>query len=174
MVAPRTTLIVVGGLPATGKTAVAGALARRTGFAYLRIDTIEQAIVRATDLRQPLGPVGYAVGYELAAEQLRHGASVVAECVNPLRITRDSWRATGAGAGAAVLEVELVCSDRAEHRRRAETRRLDIPDLVPPSWQQIVDREYQLWDRDHVVIDTAAYSARAAAGLIYDRIRSGP
>jgi predicted kinase len=33
-------LIVVGGLPATGKSTVAGALVRQTGFAYVRVDRI--------------------------------------------------------------------------------------------------------------------------------------
>ena len=33
-------LIVVGGLPATGKSTVASALARRTGFAFVRVDRI--------------------------------------------------------------------------------------------------------------------------------------
>jgi predicted kinase len=117
--------------------------------------------------------VGYVVGYDLAAEQLRHGISAAADCVNPLNITRDSWRACAAANGACVVEVELFCSDRTEHHRRAATRRSDIPDLIPPSWQQIVDREYEVWERDHVLIDTAAHSAHAAAGLIYDRIRSG-
>jgi hypothetical protein len=54
-------LIVVGGLPAAGKSTLAAELARRTGFAFLRVDTIEQAIVRTSALTQPLGPVGYVV-----------------------------------------------------------------------------------------------------------------
>jgi len=74
-------LIVIGGQPATGKSTVASVLVRRTGFAYLRVDRIEQAIMDSTDLRQPLGPVGYMVAYDVAAEQLRHGVGVVAECV---------------------------------------------------------------------------------------------
>jgi hypothetical protein len=54
--------------------------------------------------------------------------------------------------------VELVCSDRAEHERRATTRTVDIPDLVLPTWADILAREYEPWDRAHVVLDTAGKS----------------
>ncbi len=40
-------LVVVRGLPATGKSTVAGELVRQTGFAFVRVDRIEQAIVPA-------------------------------------------------------------------------------------------------------------------------------
>jgi predicted kinase len=164
-------LIVVGGLPASGKTTVATELARRTGFSYLRVDTIEQAIVRSTPLAGPVGPVGYVVAYDVAADLLRTGVSVVAECVNPLAITRDAWRDTGLAQGARVLEVEIVCSDPAEHRRRAETRDTGIPGHVPPTWQQIVDREYEPWTRDRLVVDTAARSIGEAAAVIESAAR---
>lgn len=159
-------LIVVGGLPATGKSTVASVLVRRTGFAFVRVDRIEQAIIGSAELPAPLGPVGYTVAYSIAGEQLRHGISVVAECVNPVAVTRDAWRGVAADNGARVLEVELVCSDPGAHRRRAQTRQVDIPGLALPSWQQIVDREYEPWDRDHLVIDTAIQPPAAAVTAI--------
>ena len=161
-------LIVVGGLPATGKSTVASALARRTGFAFVRVDRIEQAIIDSTDLTQPLGPVGYTVAYGVAAEQLRHGVSVVAESVNPLGVTRDAWRGVAADTGARVLEVELICSDQAAHAERVRTRDVDIAGLTQPTWQQILDREYEPWKRGHLVIDTAVQSPAAAVGAILE------
>jgi len=77
-------LIIVCGLPATGKTTLSRLLARDLGAVHLRIDTIEQAIVRSGAAERPLGPVGYTVAHALAADQLRQGLAVVAECVNPL------------------------------------------------------------------------------------------
>jgi hypothetical protein len=56
-----------------------------------------------------------------------------------------------------------VCSDPTEHVRRVTSRVVDIPDLVPPTWAQIVDRDYEPWDRPHVVLDTAGRSAEDAA-----------
>jgi predicted kinase len=159
-------LIVVGGLPATGKSTVASALVRRTGFAYLRVDRIEQAIIGSAELRPPLGPVGYMVAYDVAAEQLRHGVSVVAECVNPLGVTRDAWRDIAAGHGARPIEVELICTDLAAHRTRVQTREADIPGLALPSWQQVLDRDYEPWGRDHLVLDTATQPPAAVVETI--------
>ena len=66
----------------------------------------------------------------------------------------------------------VISSDPDEHRRRAEQRDIDVPGLVRPTWQAIVDREYDPWERDRVVIDTAVVGVaeavdivRAAAGL---------
>lgn len=148
-------LTVIGGLPATGKSTIATLLASQTRAPYVRVDRIEQAIVDWSALAHPLGPVGYGVAYAVAGEQLSLGLDVVVECVNPVELTRESWRSTAERAGAAVVEVELVCSDLAEHRRRVESRRSDIDRLVLPTWEQVVRREYHAWDQPHLVIDTS-------------------
>ncbi|MDQ1023172.1 putative kinase [Streptomyces umbrinus] len=66
-------LIVIGGLPATGKTTLARLLAADIGAVHLRVDTIEQALVRSGLTGHPVGPAGYVVGYALAEEHLRQG-----------------------------------------------------------------------------------------------------
>lgn len=165
-------LIVIGGLPATGKTTLARLLAARTRGVHLRIDTIEQAIVRSGLARHPVGPVGYVVGYALAEEQLRQGHTVIAESVNPLAVTRDAWRAAAVRAGVPVLEVELVCSDPDEHRSRARSRSVDIPDLPLPDWEQIVGQDYEPWHRDHLVVDTAGQQPEDSLGPLVEAVLS--
>lgn len=159
-------LTVIGGLPATGKTTVSAALARATRASYLRVDTIETTIVRNSELVHPLGPVGYAVAHSLAAEQLRLGLDVVIECVNALTVIRDGWLELAGRVGVGLLEVELVCSDEAMHRHRVATREVDIPDLPLPSWAQIQAREYEPWERDHLVVDTAVVPVGSAVATI--------
>jgi predicted kinase len=160
-------LVVMSGLPATGKTTVASALALRTGLAYVRVDSIEHAIRRYGVLS---GPEGYSVGYAVAADQLRIGHGVIADCVNPLAVTRNAWRAVAAEHAADLLEVEVICADPAEHRRRAEGRTPDIPGLHQPTWQDILDRDYDPWDRDHLVIDTATVTPAEAVAVITETI----
>lgn len=149
-------LFIFGGLPACGKTTVAKALARKIGACHLRIDTLEQAIVRV-GLCSPgkLQGEGYQIARELAKDQLANGVSVIADCVNPLELTRDWWRAVANSAECRAIEVEFVCSDLSLHRHRAESRASDIEGLVQPDWNAIVQREYESWTQEHLVLDMA-------------------
>ncbi|MEW2406075.1 AAA family ATPase [Streptomyces griseoviridis] len=159
-------LIVIGGLPGTGKTTLARLLAARIGAVHLRIDTIEQAIVRSGLAQHPVGPAGYVIGYALAEEHLQQGLTVIAESVNPLAVTRDSWKNVGSKVAVPVVEVEVVCSDPDEHRGRVTTRSIDIPDLPLPDWQQVLTRDYEPWDREHLVVDTAGQNPRESLALL--------
>ncbi|MFF4503105.1 AAA family ATPase [Streptomyces sp. NPDC001401] len=160
-------LVVIGGLPATGKTTLARLLAGRMGAVHLRVDTIEQALVRSGLARHPVGPAGYVVAYALAEEHLRQGLTVIAESVNPLGVTRDAWRDAAGRAGVSCVEVEVVCSDPVQHRRRVTSRSVDIPDLPLPDWDQVVEREYEPWERERIVVDTAGESPEESlAGLL--------
>jgi predicted kinase len=81
-------LIVFAGLPGCGKSTIAAALAKRLEATYLRIDSIEQAIV---DAQIKPGAAGYFVAYRVAADNLRLGRMVIADSMNPLQITRNAW-----------------------------------------------------------------------------------
>ena len=124
-----TLLIVIGGLPATGKTSLARGLARALDAMHVRIDVIEQAVREATNCGDAIGPAGYIVAYAVAGDNLRLGRTVIADCVNPLPITRTAWRNVAERAGVSLIEIEAICSDPVEHRRRIESRPSDIPGL---------------------------------------------
>jgi predicted kinase len=149
-------LFIFGGLPGTGKSTLTAALAHRRNAVYLRIDTIEQA-VRDSGLSVN-GPVGYVIGYQLASDNLRLGTSVVADSVNPIYITRKAWREVALQAKVPFVEIEIICSDPEEHRKRVESRPSDIPNLQLPTWKEVVERAYEPWDTEHLIIDTAGQS----------------
>lgn len=158
-------LIVFGGLPGTGKTTLARELAQRLSAMYLRIDTIEQAIITSR-LLLDAGPAGYFVGYSIAADNLSLGLTVVADSVNSLTVTRDTWFEVAKTIGAAFVEIEVICSDPIEHRRRVELRTADIPGHKLPSWQDVLNRQYDPWMRKHIIIDTAAHSTMQAVDAV--------
>jgi len=100
------TLVLVGGLPGTGKTALAGALADRLGFTVLSSDRIRKELAGVPAERHCAAPwrAGiYAPGWtertyqELlrrAGRLLSHGESVIADA---------SWESPGHRAAAAAL-----------------------------------------------------------------------
>ena len=147
--------IVFAGLPGTGKSTIARALAAELGAFWLRIDSLEQGIRESGVVDGDLKDVGYRAAYAVAEDNLRLGRTVIGDSVNPWMLTRNAWRDAGLRAGAPVVEIETICSDLQEHRRRIETRRTEVPGLVLPSWKAVIDRDYHAWDREHVVIDTA-------------------
>jgi predicted kinase len=148
-------LIVLSGLPGVGKTTIARELARSLAAVHVRVDSIEQTLRRAGLVVQG---EGYDVARAVAADNLQVGRTVVADCVNPWPLTRDAWRAIAVESGVRLVEVEVVCSDAKEHRRRVESRVSDIAGHRVPTWQEVVERDYREWDRPRLVIDTARLS----------------
>ena len=93
---------------------------------------------------------------------------MLVECVNPTAVTREAWVGTASAASAALLEVEVTCSDQHEHQRRLATRGTDVDGLVKPTWRAVAAREYEPWSRPRLLVDTAVTTPDEAATQIVD------
>lgn len=162
-------LIVFSGLPGTGKTTIAKALAATTGAVYLRIDVIEQALRSSGALAGDVGSSGYRVANQLALSNLLIGHTVVVDCVNPVMESRVAWGDIASDSGVRLFDIQVICSDADEHRRRVETRTADIPGLTPPTWESVLNHEYEPWVEAPFCIDTALTSPSQAVAMITER-----
>lgn len=128
--------------------------------------------IRASGVADGVGPAGYVVAYGIAGDNLILGRTVIADSVNPLHITRASWLSVAHAAGVKAVEVEVVCSDEAEHRKRVETRVTDVEGLVKPIWKEVSERAYDEW-HGPIVIDTASTTVEAAVEELVGRLGGG-
>jgi predicted kinase len=159
-------LIILGGLPGTGKTTIARELARQLGAVHMHIDSIEEAILDSGVLSSPINDAGYRVGNAIAEDNLVIGRTVIADSVNPIPLSRDAWVEVAKRARVSAVEIEVICSDTKEHRRRVETRISDIAGSRSITWQDVVSRDYRPWSREHIVIDTAGRSVEQVVTIL--------
>jgi predicted kinase len=151
-------LVALAGLPGTGKTSLARALAIRLPAVHVQIDTLEAAIA-ASSLGQA-AEAGYHSGYAVARDNLALGLNVVADSVNALEITRQAWRDTAAATQVQLLEVELICSDPEQHCARIEAGDARAP------WSDIQARQVDPWTTEPLRLDTAALSVDQALDTV--------
>ncbi|WNV76565.1 AAA family ATPase [Geodermatophilus sp. DSM 44513] len=141
-------LVVVSGLPGTGKTALAAALATRLVAVHLSVDPIEDALLGAGLPRSwETGVAAYEAARVIAALNLARGRPVVVDAVNDSEPARDTWRRAAEDSGARLSFVLLTLDDETEHRRRLESRVRDLTRVPEPSWQDVRARaaSYAPW-----------------------------
>ena len=170
----RAMLIVLSGLPGVGKTTIAKALARKHAAVFVRVDAIEHALKQHHGSGHDIGAAGYTTAFAVAASNLALGTMVIADCVNPVPESRKGWR--DIAHGVPLLEVEIICSDATEHRRRVTERAPDIAGFRLPTWLEVASHRYVAWSEPHLVVDTSVVGIDAAVGAIENALLglSGP
>ncbi|HET6258335.1 AAA family ATPase [Pseudonocardia sp.] len=151
-------LIVLAGLPASGKSTIARALAVRLPAAVVAVDPIDDAMRRAgIGADQPTGLAAYMVAEAVAEDVLAAGLPVVVDAVNAVEPARQQWRRLAARRGVPMVVVEVVCPDPGAHRRRLEGRSRGLTDLPEPTWDHVSRRaaEYEPWTEPVLRLDSA-------------------
>jgi len=142
-------LVVMAGLPGTGKSTIAEVLGNRLRLPVVSVDPIESAILSAgIDSDQPTGLAAYLVGETIAESVLIGGGGIIVDAVNAVTPAREQWVKLAIRRGVPIRFVEVSCSDPELHRARLEKRERQLAHLAEPSWhavEQSVD-EWEEWD----------------------------
>lgn len=142
-------LVVMAGLPGTGKSTVADAAAAVLGLPVVSVDPIESAILSAgIQADQPTGLAAYLVAETIAETVIATVGGVVVDAVNAVEPARDQWVKLAARRGIPIRFVEVMCSDTDVHRERLEARGRQLAHLAEPTWhavEQSVD-EWEPWN----------------------------
>jgi predicted kinase len=144
-------IVLVTGLPATGKSTMAEVAARELGAALLGHDWAMSGLRPYPEVQDALDvmglaghrAVGWSIIWALARAQMRIGSPVVLDGV-----ARDQevagTRRVADEEGARSLVVMTRCDDPEVHRARVEGRRRDIPNWYELEWGH-VQRSRSSW-----------------------------
>ena len=163
-------LFIMSGLPGSGKSTLSQFLSKKYKIPYIRIDTIEQGLRDLCHI--DVVAEGYELAYRIAAEQLRFGLHIVVDSCNPINLTRMAWENIAKSNHGVCINIEVICSDKDEHRHRIETRIMEIENLKPPTWEDIENRIFNPWESERIVIDTAHKSREESQNELDTKIHS--
>jgi predicted kinase len=141
---PARLLVLVTGLPGTGKSTMADVAARALGAPVLGHDWAMSGLRPFREMEQALDDMGFAgrraVGWSilwsLAREQLRLGTSVVLDGV-ARRPEVARAREIAGDERVQSLVLLTACDDAEVHRSRVEGRRRGIPNWYELDWDHV-------------------------------------
>jgi predicted kinase len=150
-------LIVMAGLPGSGKSAIADAIGETLRVPVLSVDPVEAAMYRAgIDSTQPVGLAAYVVVEAVASDILALRQDVVIDAVNAVDLARQMWRDLAARHDVTMRWIEVECPDPVLHRSRLESRRRGSRAADEPTWEDVQLRreEFEPWPDERLRLDT--------------------
>jgi hypothetical protein len=180
-----TLLVLITGLPATGKSTMAEVAARELRAPVLGHDWAMSGLRPYAEVQAALDTmagghrsVGWSILWALARAQLRMGGSVVLDGVaREPEVAATRVLAVEEGVGSFVVMTE--CLDAAVHRSRVEGRQRLIPNWYELDWDHVEAARKSWvppWDVDLVLGATAAVTLNAdlLRRVIADMCRPDP
>lgn len=164
-------LIVVSGLPGTGKSALADRLGQRLCAVVLSVDPIEAAMLESgIEQSFETGYAAYRIVSTIVAANLALGQTLIVDAVSGVAEAKAWWPSLAETAGVSLAVIECICSDSRLHRSRLERRERGLESFPEPSWDDIERRreEWVPWTIAHLVVDAVrSLDANVADALAY-------
>ena len=152
-------MIVLSGLPGTGKSTLAETIGKKLGIPVFAKDWLEAVLLKngfsSSSDERDLGYVGYELLTVLAERQLMLGQSVILDSVASTQSIRKTWHGLANQYHAQWRVVECICSNETLHKERLKGRKRNIPGWHELKWADVekVKLYFQKWDEDRLVLD---------------------
>ncbi len=149
-------LIVMSGLPGSGKSTLSEKIAERLKLPLFSVDPIESAVIKAGITKSfETGYAAYLVAETLAKEQVKLGNSVVIDAVNAENEAKQVWIDCAAHLKIPMVVIECVLKNTDLHRKRLEARVRGLHGFDEITWERVEERRkaYTPWQRAVLTIE---------------------
>lgn len=154
MNAPK--LIVMSGLPGTGKSTLSERIAKSLQLPIFSVDPIESAIIRAGLAKSfETGYAAYLVAEALAREQIKLHSGVVIDAVNAEDEAKQVWINCAKILQVPLVIIECTMKNPRLHRERLAARIRGLHGFDEITWERVEERRkaYTVWKQETLTVE---------------------
>ena len=153
----KSSLIILSGLPGTGKSAIGEKLAKHFSIPIFAKDWLEATLLTGglDPKLNNTGSIGYQLLSTLIDRQLKLNQSVIVDSVATTASISTTWFRLARKYGVQVKIIECICSDKNLHQSRLLNRSRNIPGWHELVWSDVLRAKsyYRPWTKKRLVLD---------------------
>lgn len=149
-------LIVMSGLPGTGKSTLATAISDITYLPLISPDVIKEALIKNGELSDYRdGSLTWQAATREAEKQLRQGNPIIIDAINAEAAAKETWITLAGRLDARIIVIECYVSDSAVHKIRIKNRKKNLIGIPEVDWDWVENRRsvYTHWSIPILRID---------------------